>query len=241
MLFFTYRSYWSLLTTYCKFRANKSELNSRWALMLGLTFLKINWMLLMMWFRCCITLVYCNDSSYFQYINIQTWWWLHNYRIDDIQDNSILRRGIPVAHSIFGVASTINASNYVYFLGLEKVLGLNHPEVCFIISFIPLNSLHGISYLWKQATKIFCEQLLELHRGQGMEIYWRDSYICPTEEEYKDMIIKSKPPTMYDYHRHSENFLFHPFQKQEVSLGWLLGWCNCSAPTPKIWILWWLH
>jgi len=93
---------------------------------------------------------------------------LHNYRIDDIQDNSILRRGIPVAHSIFGVASTINASNYVYFLGLEKVLGLNHPE----------------------ATKIFCEQLLELHRGQGMEIYWRDSYICPTEEEYKDMIIK---------------------------------------------------
>ena len=35
------------------------------------------------------------------------------------------------------------------------------------------------------------EQLLELHRGQGMDIFWRDSYTCPSEEEYKDMVIKS--------------------------------------------------
>lgn len=99
------------------------------------------------------------------------------YRVDDIEDNSILRRGIPVAHSIYGVASTINAANYVYFLGLEKCLALNHP----------------------QATQVFCEQLLELHRGQGMEIYWRDSYICPTEDEYKEMIIKSE--TLEPLHR----------------------------------------
>ncbi|XP_013774294.2 geranylgeranyl pyrophosphate synthase-like [Limulus polyphemus] len=32
------------------------------------------------------------------------------------------------------------------------------------------------------------EQLLELHRGQGMEIYWRDNFVCPTEEEYKHMV-----------------------------------------------------
>lgn len=35
-------------------------------------------------------------------------------------------------------------------------------------------------------------QLLELHRGQGMDIYWRDAVVCPTEEEYKAMVIKSK-------------------------------------------------
>lgn len=50
-------------------------------------------------------------------------------RIDDIQDNSVLRRGIPVAHNIYGVASTINASNYGLFIALEKVMALNHPEV----------------------------------------------------------------------------------------------------------------
>lgn len=51
------------------------------------------------------------------------------YRIDDIEDNSILRRGVPVAHSIYGVASTINAANYVLFLALEKVQQLGHPDV----------------------------------------------------------------------------------------------------------------
>ena len=50
-------------------------------------------------------------------------------RIDDIEDRSILHRGIPVAHSIYGMASTINASNYVYFLGLERTQALEHREV----------------------------------------------------------------------------------------------------------------
>ncbi|GLV42038.1 quemao [Carabus blaptoides fortunei] len=95
---------------------------------------------------------------------------LHNSSllIDDIQDNSILRRGIPVAHAIYGVASTINAANYVLFIALERVLGLGHPD----------------------ATTVYTEQLLELHRGQGMEIYWRDNFKCPSEEEYKQMTMR---------------------------------------------------
>ncbi|GFY63675.1 geranylgeranyl pyrophosphate synthase [Trichonephila inaurata madagascariensis] len=93
---------------------------------------------------------------------------LHNASllIDDIEDNSKLRRGVPVAHNIFGIASTINSANYVYFLGLERTLKLGHPD----------------------ATAVFTEQLLELHRGQGMEIYWRDNFLCPTEQEYKEMV-----------------------------------------------------
>ncbi|KAG1710420.1 Geranylgeranyl pyrophosphate synthase [Nymphon striatum] len=95
---------------------------------------------------------------------------LHNASllIDDIEDNSKLRRGIPVAHHIYGVPSTINSANYVYFLGLQKVLTLNNA----------------------QAVSVFTDQLLELHRGQGMEIFWRDNFICPTEEQYKDMTIR---------------------------------------------------
>ena len=34
-----------------------------------------------------------------------------------------------VAHHIYGVAHTINTANYVYFLGLQKALTLDHPEV----------------------------------------------------------------------------------------------------------------
>lgn len=35
------------------------------------------------------------------------------------------------------------------------------------------------------------QQILELYRGQGMEIYWRDNFTCPTEEDYKQMVIRS--------------------------------------------------
>lgn len=52
-----------------------------------------------------------------------------SFRLDDIEDNSCLRRGVPVAHSIYGVASTINAANYICFLALEKVQQLDHPDV----------------------------------------------------------------------------------------------------------------
>ncbi|XP_058960668.2 geranylgeranyl pyrophosphate synthase [Pocillopora verrucosa] len=95
---------------------------------------------------------------------------LHNSSllIDDIEDNSKLRRGIPVAHQIYGVAHTINSANYMYFKALEKVLSLNHPD----------------------CINIFTEELLELHRGQGMDIYWRDSYTCPSEDEYHEMVKK---------------------------------------------------
>ncbi|EDV26041.1 uncharacterized protein TRIADDRAFT_24460, partial [Trichoplax adhaerens] len=95
---------------------------------------------------------------------------LHNASllIDDIEDNSKLRRGVPVAHQIFGLAQTINAANYVYFKAMHEILSLNHPD----------------------GVKIFTEEMLELHQGQGLDILWRDSHNCPSEEEYKMMVNK---------------------------------------------------
>lgn len=93
---------------------------------------------------------------------------LHNASllIDDIEDNSKLRRGIPVAHSIFGVASTINAANYAYFIALQRCQALDNQV----------------------AMKVFVDELLNLHRGQGYDIAWRDMVRCPTEEEYLQMV-----------------------------------------------------
>uniref|UniRef100_A0A0X3PNH8 Geranylgeranyl pyrophosphate synthase n=2 Tax=Schistocephalus solidus TaxID=70667 RepID=A0A0X3PNH8_SCHSO len=95
---------------------------------------------------------------------------LHNASlvIDDIEDGSSRRRGKPAAHMLFGIPMSINAANYAYFLALEKVLALGHPDV-------PL---------------IFAEQMLDLHRGQGLDIYWRCSCNCPSEPAYEDMVIK---------------------------------------------------
>lgn len=81
-----------------------------------------------------------------------------------------MRRGQPVAHSIFGIAKTINAANYIYFRCLNLLIK-EFPEE-----------------IMPKAVKIFTEQLLELHRGQGMDIYWRDSFVCPSEQDYMDMV-----------------------------------------------------
>jgi len=44
-----------------------------------------------------------------------------------VEDNSELRRGIPVAHTIYGVPQTINTANYVYFCAMKDLLRLR-PE-----------------------------------------------------------------------------------------------------------------
>jgi geranylgeranyl diphosphate synthase type 3 len=36
--------------------------------------------------------------------------------------------------------------------------------------------------------QIFTEELLNLHRGQGMDLFWRDTLTCPTEADYLEMV-----------------------------------------------------
>ncbi|KAI1778200.1 isoprenoid synthase domain-containing protein [Hypoxylon cercidicola] len=86
--------------------------------------------------------------------------------VDDVEDNSVLRRGLPVTHSIFGTAQTINSANYVYFYALQELQKLKNPK----------------------AVSVYTEELLNLHRGQGMDLFWRDTLTCPTEEEYLEMV-----------------------------------------------------
>jgi geranylgeranyl diphosphate synthase, type III len=88
-------------------------------------------------------------------------------RIDDIQDDSKLRRGQPVAHLVFGVAQTINSANYTYFQAMEELYKLDDSSA---------------------AIRIYMEEMLNLHRGQGMDIFWRDTLTAPTENDYLKMV-----------------------------------------------------
>lgn len=109
---------------------------------------------------------------------------LHNASllIDDIEDNSQLRRGRPVAHKIYGVPQTINTANYVYFLAFQEILALkarggHRPD-----------DVQGRLYSECDVDRIVTAELLNLHRGQGLDLLWRDSLRCPTEEEYIAMV-----------------------------------------------------
>ncbi|XP_045513374.1 geranylgeranyl pyrophosphate synthase-like [Pieris brassicae] len=84
--------------------------------------------------------------------------------LDDIQDDIGVRRGIPAAHCVYGVPMASNTAINIIVLAMERC-----------------------SKLGLEALKVFNEQILELVRGQGKEIYWRDMFVCPTEAEYRRM------------------------------------------------------
>lgn len=86
--------------------------------------------------------------------------------IDDIEDESDTRRGEPSAHIVYGIAPALNAGNYVYFLALEKLLSLQSTD----------------------CVQVFTAEMLNLHRGQGRDIFWRTSAYLASEEEYCQMV-----------------------------------------------------
>lgn len=67
---------------------------------------------------------------------------LHNASllIDDIEDDSDIRRGAPSSHKVFGIPATINSANYVYFQALDRLSSLDNPKAIQIFTgkYIPL-------------------------------------------------------------------------------------------------------
>lgn len=91
--------------------------------------------------------------------------------IDDVEDSSNMRRGKPCVHKIYGIAQTINAGNYEYFQALKLIQKMFDPK------------------LKDEAVEIFTEEMINLHTGQGLDLYWRENQICPTEDEYMTTVL----------------------------------------------------
>ncbi|XP_052740717.1 terpene synthase-like [Bicyclus anynana] len=84
--------------------------------------------------------------------------------LDDILDSTNLRRGIPSAHRVYGIPLTLNTTLHVLFLVLNRFVEL-HPE----------------------AAEIYGTEILDGLRGQGADLYWRDTFHCPTVQDYNKM------------------------------------------------------
>jgi geranylgeranyl pyrophosphate synthase len=114
--------------------------------------------------------IYVNKEKYFVINFLVELNIILHCRIDNLQDNSILHRGIPAAHTVYGVPRTINAAVYVHIILLNKVQRLNHPK----------------------AMALYTKHLLDMCCGQGMEIYCRENYMCPSVKEYQEIVKRSK-------------------------------------------------
>lgn len=91
---------------------------------------------------------------------------LHNSTLilDDIQDDSPLRRGSPATHTIFGSAQCINTATYMVIEATQKIYQYPH-----ILS----KFLNGLS---------------QLALGQSWDLNWKHSAHCPSVSEYTTMV-----------------------------------------------------
>lgn len=56
--------------------------------------------------------------------------------LDDIQDGSMLRRGMPATHTIYGEAQTINSAGYTITKAIEEALKLGQEYVQVVLGII---------------------------------------------------------------------------------------------------------
>jgi geranylgeranyl pyrophosphate synthase len=90
--------------------------------------------------------------------------------IDDIEDNSLLRRGKPCLHRIFGTDIAINAGNFMYFLPL-------------LIFKKQLDKKTKLA-----AWKIWAEEMSAIHLGQALDIQWHKTATIPNQKQYLQMV-----------------------------------------------------
>jgi geranylgeranyl pyrophosphate synthase len=86
--------------------------------------------------------------------------------LDDIQDDSPMRRGKTAAHLIFGEAQSINSATFLYVRVVQEVQATGNAALMTVL----------------------LEELEDLHVGQSWDLYWKYNMKWPTEDEYFSMI-----------------------------------------------------
>ena len=87
--------------------------------------------------------------------------------IDDIEDNSLLRRNEMCSHLKYGIPMALNAGYYCIFKSLME-----------ISQHFSQNTTHKI-----------IEYVYFIHEGQGMDIYYTQNKVIPDLKEYEKMMI----------------------------------------------------
>ena len=103
--------------------------------------------------------------------------------IDDIEDNSLLRRGEESIHLKYGNAVAINAGNTLYFLPYIQIW--NHPY---------LNERQKF-----EIYRIMVKVWVRSHFGQSLDIYWSKYLSREMLGKWLDETIEEKILQMYSY------------------------------------------
>ncbi|KAJ5491746.1 geranylgeranyl pyrophosphate synthase [Penicillium diatomitis] len=86
--------------------------------------------------------------------------------IDDVQDDSKMRRGNPAAHTIFGMPQTVNSGLFMFTEAVEEARRFKN----------------------ELSMDILLDTLQRLYLGQSWDLYWKHNLRCPSKEEYLHMV-----------------------------------------------------
>lgn len=88
------------------------------------------------------------------------------FRLDDLEDGSMLRRGQPSTHSVYGAAQTINSATYQNMRVIELASSLSNPA----------------------SVGILVEGMKQLFIGQSYDLHWTYHTQCPSMADYLRMV-----------------------------------------------------
>ncbi len=92
--------------------------------------------------------------------------------VDDIEDDSLTRRGKPCVHKSYGVDLAVNAGNAMYFIPLNVFFKRKND--------FPAETM-------TRAYEIFAQEMIKLSYGQGLDIYWHKGNAVADEKQYLQM------------------------------------------------------
>jgi len=92
--------------------------------------------------------------------------------VDDIEDDSEVRRGKKCLHLIYGVDVAVNAGNAMYYLPTIVLRELKGK--------VPDGQL-------VKAYEMYNQEMINLHFGQGLDIWWHKGKKNPSVNEYLQM------------------------------------------------------
>ncbi|KAK1595398.1 geranylgeranyl pyrophosphate synthetase [Colletotrichum navitas] len=93
---------------------------------------------------------------------------IHNMSLmlDDVEDNSPLRRSAPSTHNVFGIPQTVNSATYMVIDVIGRASKLENPELL----------------------EVVIDEMKSLVAGQGLDLFWTYGMCPPTVEEYLQMV-----------------------------------------------------
>lgn len=128
---------------------------------------------------------------------------LHNTSliIDDIQDNSHLRRSNYSAHIVFGIPISIGAANLNTFNILLKINNISMKFLDFKLlkkkpDYSKLNNTIIYNLIQHKLLNKFIENIYLLNLGQQLDVFWKNTKKIPSIDEYLYM-IKNKTGILF--------------------------------------------